>query len=63
MSPPSPLFALFLLFPFSHALSLTVRAPIVLSNQGDLSYYADLTLNGRVFNVLVDTGRYDFFAA
>ncbi|KAJ2917039.1 hypothetical protein MD484_g3391, partial [Candolleomyces efflorescens] len=63
MSPPSPLFALFLLFPLSQALSLTVRAPIVLSNQGDLSYYADLTLNGRVFNVLVDTGSADLWVA
>jgi predicted aspartyl protease len=59
----SLLFALFLLFPLSHSLTLSVRAPIELSNQGDLSYYADLTLNGRVFKVLVDTGRYAFFAA
>ncbi|RXW25328.1 hypothetical protein EST38_g511 [Candolleomyces aberdarensis] len=60
----SSLFLALLLFsPLSHSLTLTVRAPIELSNQGDLSYYADLTLNGRVFNVLVDTGSADLWVA
>ncbi|KAF5319957.1 hypothetical protein D9611_010985 [Ephemerocybe angulata] len=42
---------------------LDIRAPLNLTNAGDLSYCAELELNGQVFKVLVDTGSADLWVA
>lgn len=41
-----------------HARLLPRAGPITLNNAADISYYADIVLGGKNFEVLVDTGRY-----